>query len=495
MMTQGVMTQAVNLFGNATGSVTSKGKQTGNSFELMFHTDIKTEQNTTGGTGNSEIKKTSQQNAYKENRKISDEAGESTRQTSETSKSSDRSEDTKAVNEAQGQKKDVTNESKVKTDSTKKTSESVIDDKAMEKIAAMLQSIKQTILEVLNLSQEELNNLMTEQGLSMEDLLQPDNLQQLVLADSGQTDILAVLTDEKLGDTMKQLIQSVEDIKANADIGLTMEQVKSILSSLKHEKEEPVVIAADTQVEKVVNNHIGQEQSVVEPGKLDKEDTTSSAKRSEGQKEIGIEVIKADDTKESASQSQADLQNDDNQDLKATEQFEMFLNNLTKASTSTQVDFDGNMMKVEQLRDIAHQIIEKIKVSIQPEQTSMELQLNPEHLGKVNFAVQSKNGVMTAQFVVQNDISKEAIESQLHSLKETLDQQGIKVEAIEVTVASYSFEQNGNEHTGTQEEAKKSSSRGKITMEDALTMTEDLEEQEQTADVTGFRGSRIDYTA
>lgn len=493
MMTQGVMTQAVNLFGNATGSVTSKGKQTGNSFELMFHTGIKTEQNVTGSTGNSEIKKTSQQSSDKDNSKFSDEAGESTRQTSDTTKSISGPEDTKPATEPKSQTKAVDDESTVKTDTAEQKDEPVIDDKTMEKISGMLQAIRQTILDALNLSPEELDNLMTEQGFSMEDLLQPDNLQQLVLADSGQTDILAVLTDENLADTMNQLIQSVEDIKTKAELALPMEQVKSILGSLKQVKDEPAVLKAATQEEEAVAEPMGQ--IVAEPDKQEKEDTTSSTKKTEGQKESGIEVIKTDDTKESASQTQSDLQKDQNQDLKATEQFELFLNNLTKASANTPADFDGSMMKVAQLRDIANQIIDRIKVSIQPEQTSMELQLNPEHLGKVNFAVQSKNGVMTAQFVVQNDISKEAIESQLHNLKETLNQQGIKVEAIEVTVASYSFEQNGNEQTGTQEEAKKSSSRGKITMEDALTMTEGLEAQEQTADVTGVRGSQIDYTA
>jgi flagellar hook-length control protein FliK len=124
----------------------------------------------------------------------------------------------------------------------------------------------------------------------------------------------------------------------------------------------------------------------------------------------------------------------------------------------------------------------------------MELQLNPENLGKVNLSVQSKNGVMTAQFVVQNETSKEAIESQLHTLRETLNQQGIKVEAIEVTVSTYAFEQN-QESSNNQSEAPKEHSGRQISLEEAFNMSEVSEEENLAEDITGIRGSQIDYTA
>jgi flagellar hook-length control protein FliK len=102
---------------------------------------------------------------------------------------------------------------------------------------------------------------------------------------------------------------------------------------------------------------------------------------------------------------------------------------------------------------------------------------------------------MTAQFVVQNEISKEAIEGQLHTLRETLNQQGIKVEAIEVTVSAYSFEQNGQQTSEDQAEAQKNNSGKHITLEEAMNMTESPEEESVTEDILGISGSRIDYTA
>ena len=224
-----------------------------------------------------------------------------------------------------------------------------------------------------------------------------------------------------------------------------------------------------------------------------KEENTIISNQGDRDKSIEVEVTKTN-TQESSSETQSELSRKDGQELKATEQFEAFLNNLSKASTTNQVSFNGNMVQGTDIREIANQIIERIRVTIQPEQTSMELQLNPEHLGKVNLSVQSKNGVMTAQFVVQNEVSKEAIESQLHTLKEALNQQGIRVEEIEVTIAAYSFQQNDKEGSEGHAETKKSHNGGKISLEEANGMTEETEDS-LSQDINGIRGSQIDYTA
>ena len=81
-------------------------------------------------------------------------------------------------------------------------------------------------------------------------------------------------------------------------------------------------------------------------------------------------------------------------------------------------------------------------MSVNEDTSSFEMQLNPEHLGKINLQVAAKNGVVTAQIATENAAVKEALESQLITLKETLNNQGIKIEAVEVTVASHGFERN-----------------------------------------------------
>src|SRR5690606_38782766 len=106
--------------------------------------------------------------------------------------------------------------------------------------------------------------------------------------------------------------------------------------------------------------------------------------------------------------------------VKSVDDFSGFVNQMVEVTQRTQMDGAGNTVQVTELREIANQIIEQIKVVVSQDHTSMELQLNPENLGKVNLSIQSKDGMMTAQFVVENELTKEAIESQMFTLKNTL---------------------------------------------------------------------------
>jgi flagellar hook-length control protein FliK len=495
MMTQGVMTQAVNLFGNATGNVTLKGKQANSSFDLMIDSTMKSGSGKVGNTENSTVKKASNQSYNNDNDEKSDVVDGSTKQEKDTTQGITKNEKTKTAAQADNQTQKAEDANQTEDVKNNITEEPTVDETTLEKIAGMLQAVKETVMDLLNLTPEELNQLLTSQGMELVDLLQPTNLQQLVLADSGVSDILTVLTDENLADTLKQLLQSVEDIKAEANLGMSLEQIKNMIDNAELLKEDQKVTSQQETIE--VNNNKNQEskpEEAIITSNARQEDPNARITTSGEDKEIQVEVMKVTDAKESSSQSQSDPNKSKNQDLNATEQFEVFMNNLTKASTSTQVDFNGNLVQTTEIREIANQIIQRIRVTIQPEQTSMELQLNPENLGKVNLSVQSKNGVMTAQFVVQNEISREAIESQLHTLRETLNQQGIKVEAIEVTVATYSFEQNNKENTDGQAESKTNHSGSKISLDEALTMTEETEVA-SSQEITDIRGSQIDYTA
>ncbi len=494
MMTQGVMTQTVNLFGNATASVTSKGKQNTGSFDLMMDGSMKSGSGINSNTESTTVKKASNQYADKSNNK-SDAVSGNDKRSADSTQYVTKPDNTKTAEQADNQAKKTLDATQAEAVKSNQSEETIPDEATMEKIAGLLEAVKQTVMELLNLNSEEFDQLLSDQGLSLADLLEPQNLQELVLANSEATDILAVLTDENLADTMNQLMQSVEKLTDEANLNLSQEQIKSILEDARLQKED--IIATTKEVltgENSKTEQASKPEEVMNTQSSKQEDTQGTAKSGVG-KDIPVEVTKVTDTKESSSQTQSDLGRSDNQEVKAAEQFEAFLNNLTKASTNTQVDFNGNLVQVTEIREIANQIIERIRVNIRPEQTQMELQLNPEHLGKVNLSIQSKNGVMTAQFVVQNEISKEAIESQLHTLRETLNQQGIKVEAIEVTVAAYSFEQNNNQNTQSQEEARQSRTGNRISLEDAINMTDNAEEAAMKEDISGIRGSQIDYTA
>jgi flagellar hook-length control protein FliK len=72
----------------------------------------------------------------------------------------------------------------------------------------------------------------------------------------------------------------------------------------------------------------------------------------------------------------------------------------------------------------------------------MEMSLHPASLGNVRIQVAARDGVVTANFLTQNEQVKAVLESQLVELKQSMNEQGIKVEAIEVSVAAHAFEEN-----------------------------------------------------
>lgn len=510
MTTQSVMTQAAKMFGNSAGSLavngstTVKGKQSGSGFNMFIDSNMKTTQKAPGNSNASVAKKTSVQTSDTVNSVKKDDTDEAEIQTNSAATDPfSKAETTKADTSKAADQKDLqSDDTKInvsKEDEQNSESDEVtVNIEDIAEIIGMLQSIQEAVMKTLNLSPEEFNQLLTDQGMNLTDLIQPENLQQFVLAGSGQKDILALLTDENLADTMKQVLQAVDEIVDQSKLALTGEQLKSILSQAEAQTDTqanttneqvamPIVEPKDESKEQPQAEVINSTQSEVNDNKNNAKSVTNKNATSEIAKPV------VDTASDAGKQSGTD--NGTSDDLNTSNQFQTFIENLVKATANPQADFTGEMAQAAQLRNIANQIIDRIKVSVTSDQTSMELQLNPENLGKVNLSVETKNGAMTAHFVVQNEISKEAIESQMQTLRDTLNQQGIKVDSIEVTVSANAFEQTNQESSNNEAETKKNNSGRKITLDDAVNMTEDETSESNTQDVTGVRGSMVDYTA
>ncbi len=93
--------------------------------------------------------------------------------------------------------------------------------------------------------------------------------------------------------------------------------------------------------------------------------------------------------------------------------------------------------------DIMDQIATNAQTTITNEVTRMEMELNPVNLGRMIMQVESNtDGVVTAKLIAQNEAVREALENQLNVLRENLNNRGVRVEAVEVTVGTHEFEQN-----------------------------------------------------
>ena len=112
-------------------------------------------------------------------------------------------------------------------------------------------------------------------------------------------------------------------------------------------------------------------------------------------------------------------------------------------------------------REIVFQVVEKIKVALNTDSTSLEMRLNPENLGRVSINITSKAGVMTAQINTENRQAKEAIESSLQILKENIEAKGIKVEAVEVRISDFNMADSRNSESQAESERSEGSKNSK----------------------------------
>ena len=164
----------------------------------------------------------------------------------------------------------------------------------------------------------------------------------------------------------------------------------------------------------------------------------------------------------------------------------------TQPYTTSQID----------VNDVINQIARNVRVTISEAATSMEMQLNPEHLGKIYLNISERAGVIRAQITAQNEAVKEALETQLVELRTNLSQQGIKVDAVEVTVGTHEFEQNleGNakqeEQQGQQMEESQKQTRRNLNLDDLDGLSGLMTEEEQlAAQIMRDNGNQVDYTA
>ena len=318
--------------------------------------------------------------------------------------------------------------------------------------------ITELVTEVMDVTEQELMDLLEESGMKLLDLLNPDNLKQFVLKANGCEDAISLITKEEVAEQFNQLLDALKDVELEPELGITKEELLDNLEDMAEadvsEPETKIVVEKDTDSE--LNKNLTKDEAF--------------------SKDSGFEWNQ--DTTQGANP------------------VELFVQNL--AGKGMEQVNQASTEQVQVMREIVNQIVEQIKITIKPESTSMELQLNPESLGRVDLTVASKNGVLTASFTAENQIAKEAIESQMQVLKDNLNNQGVKVEAIEVTVAEFGFRQNtesGSDAQGQSKQQKKSGVR-RINLDSFNEETVDVSEEEAlAAKVLRDNGGTVDYTA
>lgn len=402
-------------------------------------------------------------------------------------------------------------------------------DQAVEEFA---KEVQQEVKELLGVDDAQLEAAMKELGLTYQDLMDPVNLANLVMNLTGEEDQLGLLMNADF----QELMQNVEVLSKNLlqELGMTPQEVAEVFAQLEQnaaqiteevpqQMQEVTDTQADvlkvqqtddvqiteqkSQVTGLTETNAAATESVESDGNVQNvEETVSQEVRVENDQTASQQEGQQEEAPENSMTTEDDAsllqQNDTTEKSIFTEHtFQQTVqtirtDNITAAPTTT---VPQNV--VFNTLDVIRQVSEFTRVMYQGDTTSMEMQLNPENLGKIYVQVTAKEGVVTAHLAVQNEIVKEALENQTIQLRENMNQQGIKVEAVEVTIASHEFERNleQNQQGSAQDEQREQASkspRRNISMNQLDELSGLMSEEEMlVAKIMRDNGNSVDFTA
>jgi len=85
-------------------------------------------------------------------------------------------------------------------------------------------------------------------------------------------------------------------------------------------------------------------------------------------------------------------------------------------------------------REIIDQVVKNAELLLRANVSELKIELKPEFLGRLTIKVALEDGAVIARLIAENQQVKHMLESNLTSLKQSLESQGIKVERAEVSV-------------------------------------------------------------
>ncbi len=91
---------------------------------------------------------------------------------------------------------------------------------------------------------------------------------------------------------------------------------------------------------------------------------------------------------------------------------------------------------LEGIQPLTHQVASGIQSAYDSSNKTMQIQLNPEDLGHMRIQIkQIGEGQVSARLVVERPEAVEQVKTQLHDLQRNLEQQGLKMDKIEIVLA------------------------------------------------------------
>ncbi|MFR4337710.1 MAG: flagellar hook-length control protein FliK [Lachnospira pectinoschiza] len=344
-------------------------------------------------------------------------------------------------------------------------------------VKEVCEDIKDAIKEEFDVSDEDIKVAMELLGLTALDLLSTAKVAELIEQLTG-TDALTLITNEDMMQSFNNIINVVDE--ANADIA----------GMLGVKTEEVGIVLGQNDIAPVVNSEDTAKQDNVKES--DAKNADDNINQTVDNQESLSEVLAKKITTESDGKAKNNMSESNEANNKVT--YADVADNMISNITDTFADIITEDISTVKEADIVNQVIDSVKLMASRELTSMEVMLNPEHLGSVHITVTARNGIVSAQIAAQNEQVKTALENQMVTLMEQFESQGLKVDAVEITVMAHSFEAGQN---FGQSESERKQGESKVHRKlDLSSFDDELEEDlESTAPAPKAEGSSVEYLA
>lgn len=399
-----------------------------------------------------------------------------------------------------------------------------------EKLAAFEEDVRQVLKEKLGVTDEEITDAMQKLGLTVADLIQPNQLTQLTAELTGSENIGELLCNDSFMEIVNEIGGLSQDLLD--DLGMTSQMFTETVAAASQVVTTPESAGIEQLPEMQVTENVNADKTAANDNQmnsvLEEEKTVQTASDADEveiqkpednillQKEVAEETDNTDDMQEKTTLSEDNSLMQEETDTKADDG--QTGNRNESGNTSNQTAFVSQEHTVDPAAaktpetvpefsrqldtlDLIRQVTEFTKVTVREAQTTMEMQLNPEHLGKLYIEVTTKEGNVSAHIMTQNELVKEALESQMAELKQSMNQAGVKVDAVEVTVGSHEFEKNLEQNAKqderqAEEQEKASPKTRRINLDELDELSGVMSEEEAlVAQIMADHGNSVDYTA
>ena len=454
--------------------------------------------------------------------------------------------------DAQDVKKDSSGQNDKNVRETTKTEkkEAVRDDaKTDTEIKEAVETVKDTIKDKLGITDEELAQVMETLGLTMADLIDPKAMTDIVAAVNEVTPV-DIVADDALSGMVRELQSTVREVTSDLiqKLDVTPEEFKELKNTFAEKETDTTeyeVVSPNpekTTTENTKDLEVIKDEADFKPERdtvrtpaeavnqteAQPDRTERISDENKGGQEVSLNV-RVEDRRTQNAMTGGDQTEDQDQSKASPEDIfrstgrarhtearadmtahnnNIFMQNLNTAVENTLEAITGTEAGMQRgtmadAMELIRQIGSQIRAVIDNETQSLQMQLHPQSLGRLNVELVSKAGQLTAQFEAENASVKAALETRLAELKETLEQRGVRVESVEVTVASHEFEQNlmggGQSGAASEQPGGRARRTRSINLGDdeipGIDGGEITEEERIARDMMAANGNSVDYMA